>query len=192
VAASTQGPRHRWLVAGSAAAIVVLLAVALLFWRPWRSPTASDTSAPSTSSPVSASTASSPTAPPPAVAPAPPAESPPSTTTTPAISRVGFYGEWGQHSTSVTLAPDGSAHYAVWSGVANGTSWSATWSPMTSTTAMIVLATRLESHGDTTCQRLDRYSGEALHLHVATRWLCDDHEPHGSSGHLVPQRYRVS
>jgi serine/threonine-protein kinase len=163
-AASTQGPRHRWLVAGSAAAaIVVLLAVTLLLWRPWQSPTAPDTSAPSTSSPVSASTASSPTAPPRAVAPpSPPVESPPTTTMTPAISRAGFYGEWGQHSTSVTLAPDGSAHYAVWSGVANGTSWSATWSAMTSTTAMIVLATQLESHGDTTSQWLDRYSGEAF------------------------------
>jgi serine/threonine protein kinase, bacterial len=33
---------------------------------------------------------------------------------------------------------------------------------MTSTTAMIVLATQLESHGDTISQWLDRYGGEAF------------------------------
>jgi serine/threonine-protein kinase len=33
---------------------------------------------------------------------------------------------------------------------------------MTSTKAMIVLTTQLESHGDTTSQWLDRYSGEAF------------------------------
>ena len=50
----------------------------------------------------------------------------------------------------------------MWLGVANGTSWSATWSPMTSTTAMIVMATQLDSHGDTTSQWLHRYGGEAF------------------------------
>src|SRR6202011_5271100 len=84
------------------------------------------------------------------------------TETAPARSRAGFFGEWGQHSTSVTLSPDGSAHYAVWLGISNGTSWSATWSAMTSTTAMIVMATQLDSHGDTSDQWLHRYSGEAF------------------------------
>jgi serine/threonine protein kinase, bacterial len=93
------------------------------------------------------------------VSKAPPA---PSTTTAPAVPKAGFYGEWGQHSTSVTLAPDGTAHYAVWSGVANGTSWSATWSAESSTTALVVLATRLESHGDTSTLWLNRYQGEAF------------------------------
>ena len=72
------------------------------------------------------------------MSPAPTVEPTKSDTTTPAVPSARFFGEWGQHSMSVTLAPDGSAHYAVWSGVANGTSWSA----MTLTTAMIVMATQ--------------------------------------------------
>ena len=99
---------------------------------------------------------------------APPVESPPTTTTTPAGSGAGFYGEWGQHAMSITLAPDGSAHYAVSSGFDatsgefNGIAWSATWSPMTSTTAMIVLTKQLDATGDTTGNRWSRYPGEAL------------------------------
>jgi serine/threonine-protein kinase len=107
--------------------------------------------------------------------------------TTPAISRAGFYGEWGQHSTSVTLAPDGSAHYAVWSGAANGTSWSATWSAMTSTTAMIVLTTQLESHGDTTSQWLDRYSGEAFTFTLRPDGYATITNPTGQPVNLCPR-----
>jgi serine/threonine protein kinase, bacterial len=101
-------------------------------------------------------------------APPSPIPSTTATTTAPEVSRAGFFGEWGQYSVSVTLAPDGSAHYAVTSGydaasgAFNSTSWSATWSPMTSTTAMIVLTKQLESTGDTNTQGLNRYSGEAF------------------------------
>jgi serine/threonine-protein kinase len=168
-AASTQNPRPRWLLAGSVATAIVVLAVTLLLWRPWQSPNAADANASSTPSPASSATASSPAAPPPAVAsPAPPGESPSAATTTPAISRAGFYGEWSQHATSVTLAPDGSAHYAVSSGydaasgAFNSIAWSATWSPMTSTTAMIVLTKQLDARGDTTGPQWIRYAGEAL------------------------------
>lgn len=110
------------------------------------------------SPPPVASAASSTTAPAPAAAPAPaPAPAP-----TTEAARAGFYGEWGQHSTSITLAPDGTAHYATWLGAANGVSWSATWSTMSATTAMIVLSKQVESHGDTDTQWLHRYPGEAF------------------------------
>jgi serine/threonine protein kinase len=82
--------------------------------------------------------------------------------TPPAVPKAGFFGEWGQHATSVTLAPDGSAHYVVTEGAMYNTSWSATWSPMTSTTAMVVLSTQLESHVDVTDNFLIRYPGEAF------------------------------
>ncbi|MBP1822970.1 serine/threonine protein kinase [Mycobacterium sp. OAE908] len=183
--ASNRSTRHRWLAAAATAAIVAL-AITLVLWRPWQSPTAPDTTAPSTSSPVSASTVSSPFTPAPGAAPAQPAESPP-TTTTPAISTAGFYGEWGQHATSVTLAPDGSAHYAVWSGVANGTSWSATWSAMTSSTAMIVLTTEMESHGDTATQWLNRYSGEAFTFTLRPDGYATITDPTGKPVTLCPR-----
>lgn len=41
-------------------------------------------------------------------------------TQAPAIPRAGFFGEWGMHGMSVTLAPDGSAHYMAWLGVPLG------------------------------------------------------------------------
>ena len=69
-------------------------------------------------------------------------------TQAPAIPRAGFFGEWGMHGMSVTLAPDGSAVYMAWLGTPIGVSWSATWSPMTANMAMIVLTTQTESHGD--------------------------------------------
>jgi serine/threonine protein kinase, bacterial len=77
---------------------------------------------------------------------------------------MGFFGEWGQHSTSVTLAPDGSAHYVVTQGAMNSTSWSATWSPMTSTTAIIVLTKQLDSREGANYNDdfLIRYPGEAF------------------------------
>ncbi|PJE04047.1 serine/threonine-protein kinase [Mycobacterium sp.] len=88
---------------------------------------------------------------------------PPTTASaSPAASRAGFFGEWGQHATSVTLAPDGSAHYVVTQGAMYSTSWSATWSPMTSTTAMIVLTAQLDSRGDASGSGLIRYPGEAF------------------------------
>jgi serine/threonine protein kinase, bacterial len=96
-------------------------------------------------------------------------------------------GMWGQHSTSVTLAPDGSAHYAVWLGVANGTSWSATWSAMTSTTAMIVMATQLESHGDTSSQWLHRYSGEAFTFTLRPDGYATITDPSGKPITLCPR-----
>jgi serine/threonine protein kinase, bacterial len=120
------------------------------------------TSVPTAQAPIPASAPPTPPSPSAATPPPNPVEPTTTTTTTPEVSKSGFYGEWGQHSTSVTLAPDGSAHYAVWLGVSNGTSWSATWSAMTSTTAMIVLTTQLDSHGDTASEWLDRYSGQAF------------------------------
>ncbi|HTX94017.1 MAG TPA: hypothetical protein VME67_03750 [Mycobacterium sp.] len=171
------GPeRHPWSVVTGQAAVLISVGAAvaaitvIVGWLMFQK----DRPAPSPLPPASmAEKNTSPTA---AAAPGPPppagsAASPTTTssvlstttaTTPPAVSKAGFFGEWGQHSTSVTLAPDGSAHYAVWLGVANGTSWSAPWSAMTSTTAMIVMATQLESHGDTSSQWLHRYSGEAF------------------------------
>ena len=95
----------------------------------------------------------------------------PTVTEAPAIPRAGFFGEWGMHGMSVTLAPDGSAHYRAWLGVPLGVTWSATWSPMTSTTAMIILTTQTESHGGAAQRSLytpegltwiDGHSGQAL------------------------------
>jgi hypothetical protein len=107
--------------------------------------------------------------------------------TTPAIPTAGFFGEWGQHSMAVTLAPDGSAYYKAWSRVANGTSWSATWSPMTSTTAMIVLTTQLESHGDTDSNFLHRYPGEAFTFTVQPDGYATITTPSGQPTSLCPR-----
>jgi serine/threonine-protein kinase len=152
--------RRAWVVLGGVASIILLVGVVTLAWRPWDSQRSNSAGATST---LQATSTNQP-APSPSVAmsPAPTVEPTKSDTTTPAVPTAGFFGEWGQHSMSVTLAPDGSAHYAVWSGVANGTSWSATWSAMTSTTAMVVVAKQLESHGDTSDGWLDRYPGEAF------------------------------
>jgi hypothetical protein len=88
---------------------------------------------------------------------------------------------------SVTLAPDGSAYYKAWLGVANGTSWSATWSPMTSTTAMIVLTTQLESHGDTDTNFLHRYPGEAFTFTLQPDGYATITTPSGQPTTLCPQ-----
>jgi hypothetical protein len=64
------------------------------------------------------------------------------------------------HGMSVTLAPDGSVHYMAWLGAPLGVTWSGTWSPMTSTTAMIVLTERVEKHGGPAQESL--YGSEAL------------------------------
>ena len=80
--------------------------------------------------------------------------------TPPAIPRAPFLGEWGMHGMSVTLAPDGSAHYMAWLGAPLGVTWSATWSPMTSTTVMIVLIAQTESHGGAAQRHL--YTSEGL------------------------------
>jgi hypothetical protein len=48
------------------------------------------------------------------------------------------------------------------SGEFNSASWSATWSPMTSTTAMVVLSKQLDASGDPTTPGLNLYTGEAL------------------------------
>jgi serine/threonine-protein kinase len=154
------GSRSARVVLGGVAAIILLLGVIALAWRPWDSQRSNSAGATSTTR----STSTNAPSPPPSAATASAPTVEPTTTamTTPAIARAGFFGEWGQHSMSVTLAPDRSAHYAVWSGAANGTSWSATWSAITSTTAMIILTTRLESHRDATDQWLDRYTGQAF------------------------------
>jgi len=190
--AFTRNLRHRWLIAGSAAAIVVLLAVALLLWRPWQSTTASNANASSTSSPTKTPAASSPTASLPAVAAPPPVETP-TTSTTPEVSRTGFSGEWSQHATSVTLAPDGSAHYLVSSGydaasgTFNTTAWSATWSPVTPTTAMIILATQLEDKGDTTAAWWQRHSGQAFTFTLRSDGYATISDPSGEPIILCPQ-----
>jgi serine/threonine-protein kinase len=89
----------------------------------------------------------------------------------PVISRAPFLGEWGMHGMSVTLAPDGSAQYMAWLGAPLGVTWSATWSPMTSTTVMIVLTAQTESHGGAAQRGLytpegltwiDGHSGQSL------------------------------
>jgi hypothetical protein len=159
------GPEsHPWSVVTGQAAVLISVGVAvaaitvMVGWLVFHK----DRPAPSPVPPTStAARNSSPTA---APAPSPPAGSaaPPTTASPPAVSKAGFFGEWGQHATSVTLAPDGSAHYAVSEGAMNSTSWSATWSPMTSTTAMIVLTKQLDAYGDTTSQWLIRYPGEAF------------------------------
>jgi serine/threonine protein kinase, bacterial len=165
--------KSRVIAAAAAVVAVILIAGLILTWRPWaRQPVPSprESSAPATSM----------------------AQVPPQITTTtaaspPAIPRTGFFGEWGQHSMSVTLAPDGSAYYKAWLGVANGTSWSATWSPMTSTTAMIVLTTQLESHGDTDTNFLHRYPGEAFTFTLQPDGYATITTPSGQPTTLCPQ-----
>jgi serine/threonine protein kinase len=162
------------LIAAAAAVVAVILAAGFIFiWRPWERqppPRLTEPTGPTTS-----------------VAQVPP----PVTTTTAApplaIPRTGFFGEWGQHSMSVTLAPDGSAYYKAWLGVANGTSWSATWSPMASTTAMIVLTTQLESHGDTDTNFLHRYPGEAFTFTLQPDGYATITTPSGQPTTLCPQ-----
>jgi serine/threonine protein kinase, bacterial len=88
---------------------------------------------------------------------------------------------------AVTLAPDGSAYYKAWLGVANGTNWSATWSPMTSTTAMIVLTTQLESHGDTDPTFLHRYPGEAFTFTLQPHGYATITTPSGQPTTLGPR-----
>ncbi|MGO4445077.1 serine/threonine-protein kinase [Mycobacterium sp. 2YAF39] len=154
------GSRRGLVVLSGVAAILLLLGAAALAWHPWDRQRSNSAAATSTS--VPSSTAPPGTATPPTLASTPPTVQPiTTTTTTPEIPRAGFFGEWGQHSMAVTLVPDGSAYYKVWSGVANGASWSATWSPMTSSTAMIVLTMQSESHGEID-YHLHRYPGEAF------------------------------
>jgi serine/threonine protein kinase, bacterial len=162
------------LIAVAAAVVAVILTAGLIvIWRPWeqqpparpREPTGPTTSMAQVPPLVTTTTAASP----------------------PAIPRTGFFGEWGQHSMSVTLAPDGSAYYKAWLGVANGTSWSATWSPMTSTTAMIVLTTQLESHGDTDTNFLHRYPGEAFTFTLQRGGYATITTPSGQPTTLCPQ-----
>jgi serine/threonine protein kinase, bacterial len=88
---------------------------------------------------------------------------------------------------SVTLPPDGSAYYKAWLGVANGTSWSATWSPMTSTTAMIVLTAQLESRGDSDSLFLHRYPGEAFTFTLQSDGYATITTPSGQPITLCPQ-----
>ncbi|MGH3634580.1 MAG: hypothetical protein ACRDTS_10910 [Mycobacterium sp.] len=162
--ADDDGPEsHPWSVVTGQAAVLISVGAAvaaitvMVGWLMFQK----DRPAPSPVPPTS--TADKNTSP---TAAAAPAASPTTTssvqTTPPAVSKAGFFGEWGQHATSVTLAPHGSAHYAVSEGAMNSTSWSATWSPMTSTTAMIVLTKQLDAYGDTTSQWLIRYAGEAF------------------------------
>jgi serine/threonine-protein kinase len=131
------------LVAAGITATIVIAAIG--FTLRSHSTTGQETTKPDVSGPVpSSAPLPSPTAKP-APSPSPlPAAEPTTAATTPPVSKAGFYGEWGNHFMSVTLAPDGGVHYAVWLGVANGTSWSATWSAITSTTAMVVMTTKLK------------------------------------------------
>lgn len=184
---TVRNPR-RWVAAGALALVVGLVTVTLVLLRPWQSPTASDSvgasgaDLPRTST-VSASLTSPTSVVPPVTVPPEPSTA----ATTSSISAAGFYGEWGQHATSVTLAPDGTARYAVWSGVANGTSWSATWSAMSSTTAMIVLTEELESHGDTSNLWLNRYGGEAFTFTLRSDGYATITNPSGDPVVLCPR-----
>lgn len=147
-------------IAGAVAAFAAVLGTTVALRN--HGTDASPTSVPPTS--TIAPTDGSPPPPPPGFRPpttAPPAPAPTHEPTTEG-PRTGFYGEWGQHSTSITLAPDGTAHYAIWLGAANGASWSATWSTMSATEAMTVLTKQLTARGDTDNQWLHRYEGEAL------------------------------
>ena len=101
------------------------------------------------------------------------------------------------HGMSVTLAPDGSAVYMAWLGTPIGVSWSATWSPMTSTMAMIVLTTRTESHGDASLRSgynshaltwLDGHNGQALTFMLRNDGYATIQSPSGESVDLCPQR----
>jgi hypothetical protein len=58
-----------------------------------------------------------------------------------------------------------SSGYDAASGAFNSIAWSATWSPMTSTTAMIVLTKQLDAQGDTTGARWIRYAGQPRRGH---------------------------
>jgi hypothetical protein len=155
-------PTPRWTprritVAGVTASLLVIAlagAVALVVLRDGhqREPKPPMTAAP----PGVVTTTASTTAPP------PPAPQPLTVTATPTISKSPFYGGWQHHGLTVTLAPDGSASYEAYLGVANAASWSATWSPMSPTTAMVVIAALQDSRGDTSGHWFARYRGEVL------------------------------
>jgi hypothetical protein len=71
-------------------------------------------------------------------------------------------GEWakfGSDNLQVTLAPDGTATFKDVAGWDKVTTWSANWSLMTPSTAMIVLQKQLESHGNF---EFGHYIGEAM------------------------------
>jgi hypothetical protein len=180
-------PRHQpWRSVWGIVAVISVVAagvIGLVVWLVSRSglgvPPPKPSAAPSLSSSVAA--------------PAPTSTVPPVTTVTvkptetaPAISRAGFFGEWGSHARSVTLAPDGSAHYFASQGAVKGASWSATWSPMTSTTAMIVLATQLNSYGDTSDPWVHRYSGEAFTFTLRPDGYATITDPSGEPITLCP------
>ena len=124
------------------------------------------------------------------------AASPPAPVPSPAPSRARFLGEWGMHGMSVTLAPDGSAQYKAWLGTPIGVTWSATWSPMTESTAMVVLATQTESHGGAAQKSLytpegltwiDGHDGQALIFLLRTDGYATITSPSGKAVVLCPE-----
>ncbi len=58
---------------------------------------------------------------------------------------------------------------------------------MTSTTAMIVMATQLDSHGDTASQWLHRYSGEAFTFTLRPDGYATITDPSGQLIKLCPR-----
>jgi serine/threonine protein kinase, bacterial len=120
-------------------------------------------------------------------APGPPTTSPaePTTTTTPEVSKSGFYGEWSQHATSVTLSPNGTARYAVSAGAMYYTAWSATWSAENSTTALIVLDTQQKSELDPD-YFLVRHPGQSFTFTLRSDGYAEITDPKGQPIVLCP------
>ncbi len=173
--------RPHWLpIALVGAAAVALIGVSVVYFTEHKS-------APSTAplsvrpSPTIASAAA---APPPATITV--SVTPPATSTVSEASAP-FLGEWGQHATSVTLEPGGTAHYVVTSGAMNSTSWSATWSPTSATTAKIFLTSQLESQGDTDSLWLHRYPGEAFTFALRSDGYATITAPSGEPITLCPR-----
>jgi hypothetical protein len=112
---------------------------------------------------------------------------PPQAATPPANAK--FYGEWGNHFLNITLAPDGTARYAVSDGAMNTSSWSATWSPVDANRAMVVLTKQLELHEESSDADLvlSRYPGQAFTFTVETDGYATITLPDGKPRDLCPR-----
>lgn len=194
--ADDEPERHPWSVVTGQAAVLISVGAAvaaitvMVGWLMFQKERSAPSPVPPTSmveKNTSPTVGAAPAPPSPGGSTASPITTSPVQTTPAAVSKAGFFGEWGQHATSVTLAPDGSAHYVVTEGAMNSTSWSATWSPMTSTTAMIVLATQLDSRGDSTSEWLIRYPGEAFTFTLRTDGYATITAPSGKPITLCPR-----
>jgi serine/threonine protein kinase, bacterial len=180
--------RRSWRIPAIVATAAVALAVStgLGIWQ-WshHNDAYKATTAPSSTFAIHPNPESAPK--PPSTTQTPSSEPPAASTAAPSPAKAAFYGEWSQHATSVTLVPDGTAHYVVTEGAMYYTKWSATWSLMSDTSAMIVLTKNLGSEVDNSSPFLDRYEGEAFTFSLRSDGYATITDPNGKPITLCPR-----